>query len=218
VPLNQKDATLRWAKWATDAWVFLIGLNVGWQGPIRVWNLPPNELGDFLAGAFAPLAFLWIVVGYLMQSAELKQQKDEFEKLSRAANLRAEREEAEAQPLLLWESTYDCGPMIHFYFANYGSRVSEVTHEARSGFSRIEMHNASSLKNGEELTIQVPNGEKGWVKIAYTDLFQSRKHMWIFISTIPKFGKARKNRDPLIESEEEIRKWAPGYDSLLLLE
>lgn len=32
-----------------------------------------NEKGDFLAGVFSPLAFLWLVYGYLQQGQELKQ-------------------------------------------------------------------------------------------------------------------------------------------------
>ena len=37
-----------------------------------------NELGDYLAGAFSPLAFLWLVYGYFMQNHELKNQISEF--------------------------------------------------------------------------------------------------------------------------------------------
>lgn len=36
-------------------------------------SLPLNELGDFLAGAFGPLALTWLVFGYFQQGAELKQ-------------------------------------------------------------------------------------------------------------------------------------------------
>lgn len=36
-------------------------------------KLELNEMGDFLAGGFAPLAFLWLVFGYLQQGEELKQ-------------------------------------------------------------------------------------------------------------------------------------------------
>lgn len=35
--------------------------------------LPLNELGDFLAGAFGPLALAWLVFGYFQQGDELKQ-------------------------------------------------------------------------------------------------------------------------------------------------
>ena len=35
-----------------------------------------NNIGDFLAGAFAPLAFLWLVIGYFLQAIELKQNSE----------------------------------------------------------------------------------------------------------------------------------------------
>lgn len=35
--------------------------------------LPLNELGDFLAGAFGPLALAWLVFGYFQQGDELRQ-------------------------------------------------------------------------------------------------------------------------------------------------
>ncbi|WP_370682251.1 hypothetical protein [Comamonas sp. GB3 AK4-5] len=48
-----------------------------------IQELPLNELGDFLAGAFGPLAILWLVLGYFQQGIELRQN-------SRALNLQAE--------------------------------------------------------------------------------------------------------------------------------
>lgn len=36
-------------------------------------KLAPNEVGDFLAGAFGPLAILWLVAGYFQQGEELRQ-------------------------------------------------------------------------------------------------------------------------------------------------
>lgn len=41
-------------------------------------NLTLNELGDLLAGMFAPLAFLWMVITILMQGNELKLQREEL--------------------------------------------------------------------------------------------------------------------------------------------
>lgn len=38
-----------------------------------VLAMKPNEFGDALAGAASPLAFLWLVLGYLQQGEELKQ-------------------------------------------------------------------------------------------------------------------------------------------------
>ena len=47
-----------------------------------IWDLllagDLNELGDFLAGFFTPLAFGWLVYGYLLQSKELRLQREEL--------------------------------------------------------------------------------------------------------------------------------------------
>lgn len=49
--------------------------------------MPLNNLGDFLAGAFGPLAILWLVLGFFQQGIELRQntealrlQADELQK------------------------------------------------------------------------------------------------------------------------------------------
>jgi hypothetical protein len=34
-------------------------------------NLPTADIGSFLEGAFAPLAFLWLVIGHFMQQKEI---------------------------------------------------------------------------------------------------------------------------------------------------
>lgn len=39
-------------------------------------SLKLNELGDFLAGVFGPVAFLWLVLGFLQQGRELKLSTD----------------------------------------------------------------------------------------------------------------------------------------------
>jgi hypothetical protein len=52
------------------------------------WKLALNDMGDFLSGAFAPLAFLWLVVAVLLQKDELGLQREE---------LRQSREALEAQ-------------------------------------------------------------------------------------------------------------------------
>ena len=36
-------------------------------------TMPLNEVGDFLAGVFGPLAILWLVLGFLQQGKELRQ-------------------------------------------------------------------------------------------------------------------------------------------------
>jgi len=58
----------------TAGWLLLgflyIDTTVGWD---RFVHLRVDQLGSFLEGAFAPLAFLWLVIGYFLQQQELEQ-------------------------------------------------------------------------------------------------------------------------------------------------
>ena len=59
------DWRVRFGLLVTAAWIFLgssyITTQIGW---VAFSRLPSEELGSFLEGAFAPLAFLWLVIGY----------------------------------------------------------------------------------------------------------------------------------------------------------
>lgn len=63
------------------------------------WNiyhkLAPNEWGDFFAGAFGPIAFFWLVLGYFLQASELKEsinsQKESIQQSDRAIALEEEK-------------------------------------------------------------------------------------------------------------------------------
>ncbi len=56
---------------ATALWIFL-GMAAIAVKFDSVRAMPLNEVGDFLAGFFSPVAFLWLVVGYFQQGEELK--------------------------------------------------------------------------------------------------------------------------------------------------
>lgn len=65
-----KDRRYRFGILSTIIWLtFIFGLLLTKQNDLL--NLSLNEWGDFFAGAFAPLAFLWLVLGYLQQGEEL---------------------------------------------------------------------------------------------------------------------------------------------------
>ena len=49
-----------------------------------------NELGDFLAGAFAPIAFLWLVLGYKQQGKQLDQNSIAISQQAKALQQQAE--------------------------------------------------------------------------------------------------------------------------------
>jgi hypothetical protein len=58
---------------ATAVYVFVF------KGVDKFSELDPNSMGDFFAGFAAPLAFLWLVLGYLQQGEELELQRKELE-------------------------------------------------------------------------------------------------------------------------------------------
>jgi hypothetical protein len=68
------DWRLRLSLGLTAAWLVLgflyISNVVGWNGFV---SQKAPALGSFLEGAFAPLAFLWLVVGFFLQQRQLEQ-------------------------------------------------------------------------------------------------------------------------------------------------
>jgi hypothetical protein len=58
---------------------YSVGITVLTCGRIgSLGSMPLNEVGDFLAGAFGPVAFLWLVLGFLQQGYELRMQATEL--------------------------------------------------------------------------------------------------------------------------------------------
>src|SRR5262245_17358401 len=66
----------RKSRWRTPIAMFVsaawLSLGLWWifRGGVPLLQL--DQWGDLAAGAFAPLAFLWLVVGYLQQGEELR--------------------------------------------------------------------------------------------------------------------------------------------------
>ena len=83
---------------ATSVYLILMGMyisvEVGWGLFVQ---LRVERMGSFLEGAFAPLAFLWLVIGYFLQKKELRQNTEamkmqfvEIQKSAEQAVLQAE--------------------------------------------------------------------------------------------------------------------------------
>lgn len=53
--------------WISAGLAYLVGI----VGTGNFIHLPTADIGSFLEGAFAPLAFLWLVVGHFMQQKEI---------------------------------------------------------------------------------------------------------------------------------------------------
>jgi hypothetical protein len=67
-----------WRIWfglsVTVLWLIVLSIyiqgSIGWA---NIGSSPIATVGNFLEGAFAPLAFLWLVIGYFLQKKELAQ-------------------------------------------------------------------------------------------------------------------------------------------------
>ena len=84
--MNRKVA-FGWA--ATTIWILL------WVWILATdWNTAKfmtfNEWGDFFSGSFAPLAFLWLVIGYFQQGEELSQNTKALEQQERSLQLQVD--------------------------------------------------------------------------------------------------------------------------------
>lgn len=90
-------ASANWRIWfglgLTASWLLLgaiyISAVVGWG---NFSFLPADQLGSFLEGAFAPLAFLWLVIGYFLQKKELENNTQAL--LAQAQEIRRQSEQA----------------------------------------------------------------------------------------------------------------------------
>jgi hypothetical protein len=75
-----------------------IDSEVGWPAFV---TLQVERMGSFLEGAFAPLAFLWLVIGYFLQKKELRQNteamKMQFVEIQRSAEQATLQAEATAR-------------------------------------------------------------------------------------------------------------------------
>lgn len=168
--------------------VFGVVLTAMWLGVMLAFMclvpLPKglNEWGDFFAGFFSPVAFLWLVIGYLQQGEELRnsnaalklqadelkasvQQQIEMVKIS-GEQLRHEKEKYQYQ---IEEKDLATQPIFKFHLkdmqflqatnfnqvfvVNYGCNVTLLKYVIRCNGEYIDSEVLDSFCNGEELHI-----------------------------------------------------------------
>ena len=109
----------------------------------RAGNL--NELGDFLAGIFTPLAFGWLVYGYLLQSKELRLQREELtltrKQLGKQTELLQEQVTADHQ---------DSIPHLTLRIASPGNDWNWIVENKGGNAKNIELLNLSTKQKIDE--------------------------------------------------------------------
>jgi len=94
--LGQRLQDLDWRVWLglilTFVWLLLgyayVEISVGWD---QFRHLSADQVGNFLQGAFAPLAFLWLVIGYFLQQRELSQNTEVLRMSVQQAEIQSEK-------------------------------------------------------------------------------------------------------------------------------
>ncbi|ATR83990.1 hypothetical protein CS390_16320 [Pseudomonas sp. HLS-6] len=151
--------------------LYLAGLT--WLLWGRLGNLSTialNEVGDFLAGAFGPVAFLWLVLGFLQQGKELRissealrMQADELKasvfqqtELVKATNISLRNHEISLEPLLqvrsdkIRRSLVSGVPkeLVYLSIVNAGAYCEHVVGRVFLGDEELGASECSPLSNG----------------------------------------------------------------------
>lgn len=117
--------------------------------------MPPNEIGDLLAGMFGPLAILWLILGFFQQGIELRQNtkalelqaeelknsveqqrelvgvsRRQFESHLESIRNEQEKQKLEAQPVFLFNTlrtpVKNKNFMVEMFVENIGANVTNV--------------------------------------------------------------------------------------------
>lgn len=87
--VSHRDRRILYGIVLTVIWLVLGALYISWNlGWSRFATLPIDEMGNFLEGAFAPLAFLWLVIGLFIQQSVLAENNREL----RHNNIQSEKQ------------------------------------------------------------------------------------------------------------------------------
>lgn len=148
-----------------------------------------NAWGDFFAGFFAPLAFLWLVLGYLQQGEELRQStkalelqaeelRNSVEQQSRLVavsreqmqqELRALEEERErrrdaARPKLVPQhsTTVKSGDITEYKIkvVNVGNTATKLRMRFEPPLLGLSHHNQAIFSNGEVISLSFQTGQE----------------------------------------------------------
>lgn len=139
---------------------------LAWYGTNRwteIVGMSPNNLGDLLSGSFSPLAFAWLVLGFIQQGIELRQN-------STALLLQAEE---------LRTAAGHAGAMVELQRKDFELRIRELE-EVRQ---KADTSRLAELKREDEQAIRKIQPEFSF-DLAHRD-FQNQK---IAKTTLTNYG------------------------------
>ena len=117
----------------TTLYICMILLLRGCDALDLLWKGQLNELGDFFAGVFTPVAFGWLIYGYFLQHREFRLQREEFQATRKTLDTQVDvlkeqvaEERRQSEPHIdLQEGTI--GRERQFNLRNFGRPVRDLT-------------------------------------------------------------------------------------------
>jgi hypothetical protein len=180
----------------------------------QIAEIPLNEAGDFLAGIFGPIAFLWLVIGYLMQNKELKNSVEQTKEAQRLASNQLEFQKSirdkdekikiiESQPIFNIERqvfNYDGWlkseePIIKLRVEK--NDAFNVFFTRKEGLIKTLTHNESHIKVGQDVMTFYLNDVEyeeilSSIKECGENSFHERSFLEMYINYTDKMGAKRK--------------------------
>lgn len=231
-PFNIYAATAPdWRVWfglaLTIMWLLLLSLyiaeTVGW---VNIASAPIDIVGNFLEGAFAPLAFLWLVIGYFLQKKEItqntaaiKMQYVEIQKTADQAVMQTEAIAASEQHarkesfLRIAESVkQQLGAIMGFLFiSSQGATGSGVVSDERlSRLWSAMSQNDPEIFSRSMLELQLLRGERYGYKLFYGTPIRTR-HTENFIFNFERLLRAAAECDTDGMIHDALLGTANGY-------
>jgi hypothetical protein len=183
----------------------------------RGGSLSPDKLGAFLSGFFTPIFFLWIVVGYLQQSNELRLQVQELthqvssgQRLVEETAARSMREIAQIQPhFLLGQITSRDGgrelTLINRGGPAYNVRIGEAIN-----ISVVPLQENPLLVSDASLIVRISStNPSGWFQLRYGDRDHADHFIWAYFDGHKRF-KSRRFGEPPITGGDDLQDWFAG--------
>ncbi len=131
----------------TAVWIFLgLVYLIGIVGMVNFVSLPTGDIGSFLEGAFAPLAFLWLVIGHFMQQTEISANTKAMQKQELSAQRQELNSRRNSYFKLLELVQQQLGSIAAFHYISvYGATGSEEVSSEEYAQMRSEAVNDPAL-------------------------------------------------------------------------
>ena len=203
----------------TVVWAACIIALVVYFSPENWQDFKLNEVGDFIAGVSAPLAFLWLVVGIWQQGEDLRLQRADLQLSMKMTREIAETGKAElalavgaAQPRFV--NCQKRHQRSDIYIIE-GTNTGDVAHDLRviENWSTSEVDMKFRLPESRRdrpssvvKFISDPSTSSGWIKFGYSDRSQSDQILWAYLTFNWRLH-FRDHGDGPLNDDSELRQW-----------